>query len=473
MSDVETRALEGDLGFLDEQALADFVVRQRWFGSKSREVVGAGVLDALAVRREAPILVLALVQVRFQPGTHDVYQVPLGLRPSEDGWTENVVGEHDGWRAYDALSDPDLARELAHLIRAGASIDAGDAAVEFRPLDTGQSSDGLGAVRPIGAEQSNTSVVFDERLVLKAYRRLEAGVNPELELLRFLTQHGFPNVAALSGWYEHSGRVMDATLGTLQAFVPGDRDAWAMALEALTGSDGSFFGRLRRLGEVTGEMHATLASDASDPAFAPEEPSAETLGILTATIDEEIDAVFANLPDDPAVAPIAGRSEEVRDRLRALAGVGNVGRVIRHHGDYHLGQALWNGEDWVILDFEGEPARSLPERRRKRSPLRDAAGMLRSFAYAASVAEMEHGAAETASWEERARREFLDGYRPAVEPASVLPPGRDSMEKLLALFELEKAVYELRYDLDHRPDWVRVPVAGIVRLLDAEPKGAA
>jgi predicted trehalose synthase len=473
MSDVETRALEGDLGFLDEQALADFVVRQRWFGSKSREVVGAGVLDALAVRREAPILVLALVQVRFQPGTHDVYQVPLGLRPSEDGWTENVVGEHDGWRAYDALSDPDLARELAHLIRAGASIDAGDAAVEFRPLDTGQSSDGLGAVRPMGAEQSNTSVVFDERLVLKAYRRLEAGVNPELELLRFLTQHGFPNVAALSGWYEHSGRVMDATLGTLQAFVPGDRDAWAMALEALTGPDGSFFGRLRRLGEVTGEMHATLASDASDPAFAPEEPSAETLGILTATIDEEIDAVFANLPDDPAVAPIAGRSEEVRDRLRALAGVGNVGRVIRHHGDYHLGQALWNGEDWVILDFEGEPARSLPERRRKRSPLRDAAGMLRSFAYAASVAEMEHGAAETASWEERARREFLDGYRPAVEPASVLPPGRDSMEKLLALFELEKAVYELRYDLDHRPDWVRVPVAGIVRLLDAEPKGAA
>jgi maltokinase len=473
MSDAGARAAGGDLGFLDEQSLADFVVRQRWFGAKSREVVHAGVLEALAVRDEAPLLILALVEVRFQPGTHDVYQVPVGLRPSSDGWIENVVAEVDGWTAYDALADPELARELARLIGVGRSVEGEAAAVEFRPVDAGPSLNGLGEVRPMGAEQSNTSVVFDERLVLKAYRRLEAGVNPELELLRFLTERGFPNVAALSGWYEHSGRLMDATLGTLQAFVPGDRDAWALALDSLAGRDGSFFERLRRLGEVTGAMHAALASDSSDPAFAPEEPSAENLGILAATIDEEIGAVFANLPADPALEPIAGRSEEVRDRLRALAGIGGAGRVIRHHGDYHLGQALWSGDDWVILDFEGEPGRSLPERRRKRSPLRDVAGMLRSFAYAASVAELEHGAADTAGWEERAREEFLAGYLPAAEPASILPPGRDSLEKLLALFELEKAVYELRYELDHRPDWVRVPVAGIVRLLEPQPAGAA
>ena len=473
MSDVRARAAGGDLGFLDEQSLADFVVRQRWFGAKSREVVHAGVLEALAVRDEAPLLVVALVEVRFQPGTHDVYQVPLGLRPSSDGWTENVVAEADGWTVYDALADPELARELARLIGAGRSVEGEGAVVEFRPVEAGPSLNGLGAVRPMGVEQSNTSVVFDERLVLKAYRRLEAGVNPELELLRFLTERGFPNVAALSGWYEHSGRLMDATLGTLQAFVPGDRDAWALALDSLAGRDGSFFERLRGLGEVTGGMHAALASDSSDPAFAPEEPSAENLGILAATIDEEIGSVFANLPPDPALEPIAGRSEEVRDRLRALAGIGGAGRVIRHHGDYHLGQALWSGDDWVILDFEGEPARSLPERRRKRSPLRDVAGMLRSFAYAASVAELEHGAADAAAWEERAREEFLAGYLPAAEPASILPPGRDSLEKLLAVFELEKAVYELRYELDHRPDWVRVPVAGIVRLLEPQPAGAA
>jgi maltokinase len=424
------------------------------------------------VRRDAPLLAIALVEVRFQPGTHDVYQVPLGLRPASESWTENVVAEADGWTVYDALADSELARELARLIGAGGRIEGEYAAVEFSPLEAGPSQNGLAAVRPMGAEQSNTSVVFDERLVLKAYRRLEAGVNPELELLRFLTQLGFPNVAALSGWYAHSGRLMDATLGTLQAFVPGNRDGWALALESLTGENGDFFERLRRLGEVTGAMHAALASDASDPAFAPEEPSTETLGILAATIDEEIGAVFANLPPDPALEPIARRSEEVRDRLRALAGIGSVGRVIRHHGDYHLGQALWTGADWIILDFEGEPARSLPERRRKRSPLRDVAGMLRSFAYAASVAELEHGVAETAEWEERAREEFLAGYLPEAEPTAILPPGRESLEKLLALFELEKAVYELRYELDHRPEWVRVPVAGIVRLLEPQPTGA-
>jgi maltokinase len=472
MSDVGTRAARGDLGFLDEQALAEFVVRQRWFGAKSREVIHAGILEALAVRREAPLLVIALVEIRFQPGTHDVYQVPLGLRPGSEDWSENVVSEADGWTVYDALSDPVLARELARLIAAGRSLEDDEAEVQFRSLEAGPSPDGLREVRPMGAEQSNTSVVFDERLVLKAYRRIEAGVNPELELLRFLTERGFPNVAALSGWYVHIGRLMDATLGTLQAFVPGEQDGWGLALESLAGEDGEFFERLRRLGEVTGEMHAALASDASDPAFAPEEPSGETLAILAATIDEDIDAVFANLPPEPALEPIASRNEEVRDHLRSLAGIGATGRVIRHHGDYHLGQALWTGSDWVILDFEGEPARSLPERRRKRSPLRDVAGMLRSFAYAASVAEMKRGGDGGSSWEERAREEFLAGYLPLVEPAAIVPPGRESFEKLLALFELEKAVYELRYELDHRPDWVHVPVAGIVRLLEGRLTGA-
>jgi maltokinase len=473
MSDVAARAAGGDLGFIDEQALADFVVRQRWFGSKSREVVHAGVMEALVVRPETPLLAIALVEVRFQPGTHDVYQLPLGLRPVSEGWSENVVAEVDGWIVYDALSDPELARALAQLIREGGRVEGGEAAVQFCPLEAGPSPDGLAEMRPMGAEQSNTSVVFDERIVLKAYRRLDAGLNPELELLRFLTERGFGNIAALAGWYAHAGRLMDVTLGTLQEFVAGDRDGWDLALESLVNRDASFSERVRRLGEVTGELHSVLASDSSDPAFAPEEPSAENLGILAATIDEEIGSVFANLPNEPAVEPIANRSEEVRDRLRALAGIGGAGRVIRHHGDYHLGQALWTGADWVILDFEGEPARSLPERRRKRSPLRDVAGMLRSFAYAASVAEMEHGVEDAAEWEERAREEFLAGYLPAVEAASILPPGRDSYENLLALFELEKAVYELHYELDHRPEWVRVPVAGIVRLLDGQLTGAA
>jgi maltokinase len=227
-----------------------------------------------------------------------------------------------------------------------------------------------------------------------------------------------------------------------------------------------FLERLGRLGEVTGAMHAALASDSTDPDFAPEDPSGEALALLVATVDEEIEAVFLELPEDePAVVPIAGRGEEVRERLRVISHVGDVGRVIRTHGDYHLGQALCADEDWVVLDFEGEPARSLPERRRKRSPLRDVAGMLRSFAYAASASELLHGVRPAADWEARARERFLDGYLVTVE-RGILPGSTGAFDRLLTVFELEKAVYELRYELNNRPDWIGIPVAGIQRLLE-------
>ena len=149
-----------------------------------------------------------------------------------------------------------------------------------------------------------------------------------------------------------------------------------------------------------------------------------------------------------------------------LASVGSVGRRIRHHGDLHLGQVLWAGGDWLVIDFEGEPARSLPERRRKRSPLRDVAGMLRSFAYAVSAVEILRGAAAPEGWEERAREQFLGGYMETVDQ-SLLPNGEAALERLLTVFELEKAVYELRYELDHRPHWIHIPVAGILRMLEA------
>jgi trehalose synthase-fused probable maltokinase len=219
-------------------------------------------------------------------------------------------------------------------------------------------------------------------------------------------------------------------------------------------------------------MHAVLGSDASDPAFAPEEPSTESLGLLTATIDEEIERIFLDLADCEEAAEIAGRGEEVRDHLRMLTQVAVGGRVIRHHGDLHLGQTLFADDDWLVLDFEGEPARPLAERRRKRSPLRDVAGMLRSFAYAASAAEMQRGTPAPEGWEQRAREAFLAGYFRTVD-AALLPPGQAASEQLLAIFELEKAVYELRYELNNRPDWVRIPVAGILRLLDGPAEAAS
>ena len=217
---------------------------------------------------------------------------------------------------------------------------------------------------------------------------------------------------------------------------------------------------------MTALLHNALAADPADPHFAPEEPSTESLALLSASIDEEIESVFSALPDTESVAPVRGRGEEVRDRLRALTHIGQVGRVIRTHGDYHLGQALWTKEeDWLVLDFEGEPARSLPERRRKRSPLRDVAGMLRSFAYAASASEIQRGVQAPDGWEERCRKAFLDGYLGTVESV-LMPAGEEATERLLTVFELEKAVYELRYELHNRPDWVSIPVAGILRMLE-------
>jgi maltokinase len=211
---------------------------------------------------------------------------------------------------------------------------------------------------------------------------------------------------------------------------------------------------------VTGEMHTVLGSDANDAAFCPETPSVEALGLLTATVDEEIEHVFLALPEDnELLEPIVGRGEEVREQLRMLTHAGSPGKAIRTHGDYHLGQTMWAEDDWVILDFEGEPARSLTERRRKRSPLRDVAGMLRSFAYLAIASGGSH------DWEEQARSMFLEGYLETVD-ATLLPSGQAAIDRILSVYELEKAVYELRYELDNRPEWVSIPVAGILRLID-------
>jgi maltokinase len=456
-----------------EQALIEFVTAQRWYGSKSREIVRARIVDMVPMQAAllgtiSPFCAVALVEVGFQPGTHETYQLPLAYRPAAEGWTEGVIDEVDGWTVVDGLGEPALASELVHLMRSGRTLAGGDGAIDLRLTGSlAVAGDGLSQVVPLDAEQSNSSLVFDDVLILKVYRRLEAGINPELELLRFLTLHGFPNIAALRGWYEYAGRPIDATLGLLQEYVPAESDGWIFALDALSSEPEDFIARARRLGEVTGAMHAVLASDTTDPNFAVEEASTESLGLLVASVDEEVERIFVDLPDDlDALEPIIGRGEEVRDQLRLLSHSGGVGRVIRHHGDLHLGQVLWRGDDWIVLDFEGEPARSLSERRQKRSPLRDVAGMLRSFAYVASAAPMLRDVEVPPDFEQRVRDEFLAGYLAEVD-SSLLPPSEQAIERLLSVFELEKAVYELRYELDNRPDWIGIPVAGIERLLGA------
>ena len=466
-TELRNRIESGDLHFLDGLVLLGMIASQRWFGGKSRDVLDARVLHAGVVPGGPPILAFAIVEVRYGLQTHDLYHLPLGFRPSDDGWVQQaVVAETDGWVAYDAIADRELVARIVELVRAGESLDVGGAAIVFSGSETLPAA--IGTVRPMGVEQSNSSLVLDERLALKLYRRIEPGLNPELELLRFLTKRGFPHVAALDGYVSYEGRPLEATLAILQRFVPSHGDGWELALETLGQDPGWLPAHMRRLGEVTAALHNALASDPTDPHFAPEEPSTESLALLSASIDEEIEQVFAALPDSEALAPVAGRGEEVRDRLRALTQIGQIGRLIRHHGDYHLGQALWTDEeDWLVLDLEGEPSRSLSERRRKRSPLRDVAGMLRSFAYAASASVIQRGNEPPEGWEEDCRSEFLAGYLADVDPA-LLPSGEQAIGRLLTIFELEKAVYELRYELGNRPEWVSIPVAGILRMLEAD-----
>jgi maltokinase len=456
-----------ELPQLEEGVLAEWLVRQRWFGAKASQISHFSVLDAVPLRTgEPPVLAAALLEARFPAGTHELYQVVLGARPASEGWSEGVIGEANEWTLYDALADPAATALLGQLLSDGAEVSGESGSVRFHSLDSGSLG---GSVRAMGAEQSNSSVVFDERSVLKVFRKVEAGDNPELEMLRFLQEHGFENIAPLEGWYEFAGDLMEATLGVLQAYVADARDGWELTLDEI--AEPRLLDRLRRLGTVTARMHTALGSDAADPDFAPEDPGDEALSLLVATIDEQIERIFMQLPEgNEDLAAIAGHGEEIRDRLQLLSHVGVGGRLIRHHGDYHLGQTLLSREgDWVILDFEGEPARPLLERRRKRSPLRDVAGMLRSFAYAASASELQRGTPAPEGWEARAREAFMGAYLETVEP-TLLPAGQAATEKLLQIFELEKAVYELRYELNNRPDWVRIPVAGISRLLE-EPFG--
>jgi maltokinase len=419
--------------------LEKWVMKQRWFASKARAVASVNVLERAALSVDPP-LELQIVEARFQSGTHELYQLLPG---------EGEAG----------------LRVLARLLSDEAQVDGVSFHGGLEPT---------GDVRAIGAEQSNSSIVFGEQQVLKLFRRVEPGINPELEMLRFLSARGFDAVAKLTGWYEISGEVMQATLAIMQEFVSDARDGWQVALDDPLG----VLARLPELGAATGEMHSVLASDPTDTAFAPEDPSGEALSLLTATIDEQIEQVFLDLrPGTPGIEPIIGRGEEVRDRLQSMSHVGVGGRLIRHHGDYHLGQTMLKqpssgaggvgGSAWTILDFEGEPARSLLDRRRKRSPLRDVAGMLRSFAYAASASELLRGVPAPVGWEQQAREGFLEAYLETVDQ-SLLPAGRPATDKLLAIFELEKAVYELSYELNNRPDWVPIPAAGIARLLQEE-----
>ncbi|MDP8993111.1 MAG: phosphotransferase [Actinomycetota bacterium] len=420
-----------------EDLLPAYLGRQRWYAGEAPEKVE--VVDRRDLDDDFCWMIVDADGAR--------YQVLVGLRPVDDppeflhGHEEALLGVLDGSLAFDAVLDGDLARGLLSLVAPGEQAEL---------------------VRPIGVEQSHTSLVYDDRLVLKIFRRLHDGPNPEIEITEGLARTGFEHVAAPLATWTHDG----SHLAVVQPYLSGGAEGWALTLTSLRdmyASDcddpsecgGDFAGEARRLGEVTAAMHVSLAE-----AFGPEPGDAVRWASL-------VEAQLDRLEEDDADL---ARARHFVERLRAVR---DAGLAVRIHGDYHLGQVMRTDNGWFVLDFEGEPARPLAERQLWSSPLQDVAGMLRSFRYAAAVALFERDEPEHAelaplgeAWAERNRLAFLDGYLGTDGVRALLPAGEDRVA-VLAAFELDKAVYEVLYERAYRPDWVHIPRQAVRRLLGA------
>jgi maltokinase len=455
--------------------LPEWLGRQRWFGAKGREVSAVDVVSATSLTDTEPLLDLLVLAVSFAdggPAQH--YQLLLGRRQEARGELAHVrIGRVGGLCAYDALWDHAASAWLLEAVRAGRTIGA----ARFVP-EVGATLAPPGLGRVMGAEQSNTSVVFGERTIMKLFRRLNPGVNPDLELHRALRSVGSNEVAALQGAVEGTLGGEPTTLAMLQDFAGNSADGWAMALasvrdlfaEADLRADevgGDFAGEAARIGETVAVVHAELAEALGTA----ERDPAELAAAWSARLD-------AAARDVPVLAPYVDAVRAVYD---AVAGLPDPILAHRVHGDLHLGQLLRTTHGWLILDFEGEPSAPLHERRRPDSPMRDVAGMLRSFDYAAFFQLLSSDPRaladdRTASspllwhakeWTDRNRDAFCDGYavRAGVDPRRHGP--------VLRAFELDKAVYEVVYETRSRPGWVPIPLSSIKRLTAGATSGSS
>jgi maltose alpha-D-glucosyltransferase/alpha-amylase len=441
------------------RVLPAYLPGQRWFGSRSRRIKDVQVVDSVSIADA----VLNLVEVQYQTGDADVFALPLC--PNGEGRIVDALGEP----AFNHLLLEAIARRRRFRGRAGDVI-----ALPTPHLARLRGDDDL-APRLTSAEQTNNSVIFGERLILKLYRRVEDGMHPDLELSRFLTDVGFPNIAPVAGTVVYRrDRGRTAALAMLQAYVPNQGDAWTHALTELS-ADSDAVERYQPyaelLGRRTAEMHLALASRSDDPAFAPEPTQApdarsvyQSIRSLSSQVLPMLERRREHLP--PAACADADQVlsswEQLHERLRGLIARPISVRRIRCHGDYHLGQVLFTGGDFVIVDFEGEPSRPLRERRLKRWALKDVAGMLRSYAYAGQVADVAHGR----DWARAAGDAFMRTYLERADGAPFLPAGAEERALLLDAMLIEKALYELRYELDHRPDWVHIPLRGLCELME-------
>ena len=522
-----------------EKILPAYLRNRRWFGGKARRMKWARILEAIPLANGMSHLHLLLVQIDYTEGDPELYSLPVAFASGREA--ERMVAEAPGaviarvaeasrqHVLFDALQDKGSCLFLLDAIghrrrfRGLAGEILGVPTRAFRKI-RGESKEAPAPVQG-KAEQSNSSVVFGDRMILKIFRRIDRGINPDLEIGGFLTEEAaFPHVPPVGGSLQYAkAHEEPMTLAILMGFVPNQGDAWQYTLDSLglffeqamaRSADikevpcpgcrplrmaddivpakvneliGSYLLSARRLGERTAEFHLAMASNVENPAFAPEPFSPfyqrslyQSMRNLTAQTFSLMQKRVRTLPEavrDPA-REVLEMEARILKRFQAILDRKITAMRIRVHGDYHLGQVLFTGKEFVLIDFEGEPARSLSDRRIKRSPVRDVAGMLRSFHYASyapligevggsvrsgDVKSLEPWADCWNGWVSAA---FLQGYLALAKEGAFLPRTREELSILLDTFLLEKAIYELGYELNNRPDWVKLPLLGIRSLME-------
>jgi len=505
---------------LGRDVLPEFLMRQRWFAAKDASLTGVTLKQFATLEGRSNTYPLTLCEVSVAGGETQSYFVPLSVAWGSDKVSSTspalpftLAKVRRGPRVgalLDAAKDQDFVLDL--VMAMSRSREQHPGSLRFTAHPSLQPINEDVSLRPIGAEQSNASLVVGESMVLKLYRRVRPGMQPELEVAHFLTNIAdFKNTPTLLGAVEYVEEGAEPlTLATAFAFVENQGDAWNVVVEALdrTFDDISLLpetdawqealDRLyafpldlaAKLGRRTAEMHRAFATDTIDPAFKAEPLGQGQVRQWCDGIRTDAQRAFATLESAGRELNGAAAQDVTRllakrpvlfAHLEALANLKATGMVTRIHGDYHLGQVLVSKDDVVIIDFEGEPGRRLAERREKTSPLRDVAGMLRSLDYAASAALdrfatragalPERVVAATAAWRERAGREFMDTYVEAARGMASFPQERDDAAALLELFLLQKTLYEISYEAANRPSWITVPVRGMLELLErAEAK---
>jgi len=517
---------------MEQEWLPAFLPKQRWFGGKSRQITATAIRDWGPMGDHA----LALVDITYAEGDKDTYFLPLAISIGAlgdsifKGHATAVLAavatpEGSGY-LHDAAFDDEAAREFLTLIGNTGELAMQRGTVRGMPGANFAELRGNEVPEPRrgSAEQSNTSILFGSRLILKLFRRQQFGPNPDTEIGRYLTEHtGFRAIPPFAGSLEYQSAATNesSTLAMLQGLVPNEGDGWEWTLEDLQryfeqtsvltlpeehfprasvsltelsehpesnwtrDHVGTYLDAAALLGRRTAEMHLALGRPTQDPAFSPEPMTEADLAALRANLAEHanmaFDALRQNLSHLPAdVEEMSGlvlsRRRQVAERLGRVGDTSPSRLRTRVHGDYHLGQVLRTRGDFVILDFEGEPARSLNERREKQSPIKDVAGMLRSFSYAAysglmRVLVRRPGDADRLEpwarlWEQSVCSAFLRAYRLTMKAAGggMVPAEAEVFEQLLEIYVLDKALYELAYELNNRPAWVRIPLAGILAL---------